>query len=191
MDRRRCGRFWRRHLPQLLPLLPLLLAGCATTPADPKLQACQQGLENLSRRLMPAFERLGYRPEVRIQLDADLANGRGFPALPEVQGDSMPGGRVRLRPALCADAEMAGIVLAHEMSHVALHHHGTLSTGVNLAWETPRNELEADGLARKVLQQTGARQEVVDFLACRLGQCGPIPGFKHKPVGSNKEMEER
>ncbi|HEY3431805.1 MAG TPA: hypothetical protein VGK09_04590 [Rhodocyclaceae bacterium] len=172
----------------LFTSLGLLLASCAITPSDPARAACLRQMETLAQGLMPAFASLGYQPSVRIQLDDALANGRGFAASPNVLGDSMPGGRVRLRSILCQQTDYAYIVVAHEMSHVALNHIGQPSIGVSLAWETPHNELEADALAGKVLKAAGARQELVDYLACRLGQCSSqIPGLKHKPVGSGNE----
>ncbi|GAB2180101.1 hypothetical protein DLREEDagrD3_03240 [Denitratisoma sp. agr-D3] len=140
-------------------------------------------MEGIAQSLLPSFASLGYRPTAYIVMDDTLANGRGFPAAPEVFGDSLPGGRIRLRSSLCANDAFATIVVAHEMAHLALNHHGTPGTGVSLAWETPQNELAADDLARKVLQAQGAPKPWIDYLACRLGQCERGP-WKNKPVGS-------
>jgi len=173
-----------RGLTWFVLLLPLL-AGCVTTSPDPARAACQSRMEKLSEQLLPGFAAAGYRPTVVVLLDDKLFNGRGFPSAPEVLGDSMVGGRVRLRPQLCDEEAMAVIVMAHEMAHIALNHHGTLATGVNLAWETPRHEAEADALALTVLKKLHAPKAMLDYLTCRLGQCAPLPGnWKRKPVGS-------
>ena len=162
------------------------LAGCGSTPVDPAKSLCLQRFDVMTQRLLPAFAAEGYQPAVHLQLDDTLTNGRGFAAPDGVMGDSLPSGRIRLRSRLCQDQALASIVLAHEMAHVALRHYGAPSSGVTLAWETPRAELEADQLAQKVLRRTGAPRSLLDFLDCRLGQCeAPSPQWKRKPVGSN------
>lgn len=169
----------------LLALVPVLLAGCVTTQSNPARQACLNNMEKIAEGLKPAFARLGYRPTIVMSIDDDLANYRGTPSPPSVYADSSPGGRIRLRPLLCSDSTLATVVVAHEMSHVALGEWGEPDAGITLAWEAPRRELRADALARKVLKEAGAPQSVVDFLGCRLGQCETVPsGWKHKPVGT-------
>lgn len=171
----------------LAALLILLLAGCATV-LTPEQQACEKRMETIAERLMPGFEKLGYRPRVVIRLDEKLANGRGFPSPSNVFGDSSPGGGIRLRPVVCSNDGLASIVVAHEMSHVALAHWGMSNLGAVLAWEAPRQELEADALARRVLEVSGAPKPILDLMECRLGQCQETPlGLKHKPVGTRKD----
>lgn len=171
----------------LLPFLILpLLAACATL--SPEQQACEKRMEALADRLMPGFEKLGYKPRVAIRIDEKLANGRGFPSPSRVVGDSSPGGGIRLRPVVCSNDGLASIVVAHEMSHVALAHWTASSSSAVLAWEASPRELEADALARRVLEVSGAPKQLLDFLSCRLGQCQKVPsGLTHKPVGTKKD----
>lgn len=166
-------------------ILPLL-AGCATL--TPEQQACEKRMEAIAERLMPSFEKLGYRPSVVIRIDEKLASGRGFSAPSSVLGDSSPGGGIRLRPVVCSNNGLAVMIVAHEMSHVALAHWTMSNLGAVLAWEARPQELEADALARRVLEVSGAPKPMLDFMACRLGQCQEVPpGLKHKPVGTKKD----
>lgn len=155
----------------------LSIAACAHVPSNPEQAACLSRLEAIAQHLLPAFAAEGYQPTVRIMLDTDLANSRGFASPPGVLGDSVPGGRVRLRPALCANPPWAVVVVAHEMSHIALNHMGEVSTGVSLEWEIPPKEKEADALALAVLKRAGGPRESIAILECRLGGCAsPQPG---------------
>lgn len=175
-------------------LLPLALTGCVLMPSSPERDACQKKVDFIAERLMPSFAKLGYQPSVRIVLSDDLPNSRGFPSPPDVLGDSAPGGRIRVRPVVCSRGAMALVVVAHEMSHAALKHMGTINHGVNLAWDVPKHEFEADALARQVLKDAGASKAVLDYLACRLGQCQAAPkGEKRKPadISSQDDMELR
>lgn len=155
----------------------LSITACSNMPSDPAQAACLSRMEAIAQNLLPAFAAEGYQPTVHLMLDAALANGRGFASPPGVLGDSAPGGRVRLRPALCANPPWAVVVVAHEMSHIALKHMGGVATGVSLEWEIPPKEKEADALALAVLKRAGGPRESIAILECRLGGCvAPRPG---------------
>ncbi|MDK9725525.1 MAG: hypothetical protein OEL88_11610 [Sterolibacteriaceae bacterium MAG5] len=155
-----------------------LLAACTTTQPYPKeYAACYERVQQHAAQLMPVFAALGYRMEPDVRLDEDMVNNRGFRAPDDVLGDAIPNGRIRLRPSrVCASESLARAVLAHEMAHVALQHRGVRGTGVTLAWEKPpQQEIEADGLALKVLRQAGGYPGAVTYVACRLGSCVKAP----------------
>lgn len=152
----------------------IALAGCATAPSSPLQAACLARMNVHAAELLPGFEALGYRPQVNLQLDDEMRNGRGFRQSGQVLGDASPGGRVRLRASrLCGDAAAARAVIAHEMAHVALQHRGSPGTGVVLEWERPAQEVEADRLAIDVLRHTGGHPAAEQFLACHFDDCGP------------------
>ena len=152
----------------------IALAGCAAAPSSPLQAACLARMNVHAAELLPGFEALGYRPQVHLQLDDEMRNGRGFRQSGQVLGDASPGGRVRLRASrLCGDAAAARAVIAHEMAHVALQHRGAPGTGVVLEWERPAQEVEADRLAIDVLRHTGGHPAAEQFLACHFDDCGP------------------
>jgi hypothetical protein len=124
--------------------------------------------------LRPGFDALGYRPEVRLRLDEDLADGRGFRKGDSTLGDASPGGEIRLRPSrLCADETLARAVVAHEMAHVALSHRGVPGNGIIVLWEKPHPlEMEANELAHAVLARSGGDAPSARLVACWLGRCG-------------------
>lgn len=157
-----------------------LLAACTTTQPYPKEHAaCYERVQQHAAQLMPVFAALGYRLEPDVRLDEEMLNNRGFRAPDDVLGDAIPNGRIRLRPSrVCVSQAIARAVLAHEMAHVALQHRGVRGTGVTLAWEKPpQQEIEADGLALKVLRQAGGHPGAVAYVACRLGSCAkPVVG---------------
>jgi hypothetical protein len=151
-----------------------VLAGCATVPPyPPQYAACHERVLQHAGQFMPGFAALGYRPEVRIYLDEEMRDGRGFRAPDNVLGDALPWGRIRLRPAaVCGSDYLARAVLAHEMAHVALQHKGVPGTGLVLAWEKPpQQETEADALALKVLRESGSDWQSIHYIECRLGKC--------------------
>ena len=161
----------------LLSILVLLPTGCAVAPAQsPAHAACLQRMNARAAELLPGFVALGYRPEVRLQLDDDMRAG-GFRQPGEVLGDATPGGRIRLRTsAVCGDAVAARAVLAHEMAHVALKHQGTPGTGVTLEWEKPpQQEIEADRLALDVLRRLGGHPAAERFIECHMTSCTGMP----------------
>lgn len=156
-----------------LCLLLGLPAGCAVAPLSPERAACLERMNRHSAELLPGFAALGYRPEVRLQLDEEMRDGRGFRLPDQVLGDAQRSGRIRLRaPAVCGNPAVARAVVAHEMAHVALHHLGTAPTGVVLAWEKPApQEIEADRLALAVLRRTGGHPASERFIECHLSNC--------------------
>jgi len=169
----------------LVFLLPLL-AGCAAAPPQsPAQQACLERMNAHAKELLPGFAVLGHRPEVRIQLDGEMRAG-GFRQPGEVLGDATPGGRIRLRTtAVCGDRAAARAVLAHEMAHVALRHHGTPGTGVTLEWEKPpQQEIEADRLALEVLRATGGDPAAERFLECHMTNCAGTPLPRRSGAGA-------
>lgn len=154
----------------------VLLAGCAMPPPRPELASCLARMEGHAASLMPAFASLGYRPDVRLQLDEDLADGRGFRQSANILGDASPGGGIRLRPSrLCADDALGRAVVAHEMAHVALLHRGVAGSGITLSWEPPpRLEVEANELAYVALKRAGGDGHAAVVVSCWLGRCDGI-----------------
>lgn len=171
-----------RRMIRTVMLLSLLLGACAATPPTPELAACLARVEAHAADLRPAFAALGYRPEVHLRLDEDMADGRGFRKTKSTLGDASPGGAIRLRPSrLCVDDVLARAAVAHEMAHVALQHRGVPGNGITLQWEKPpRQEVEADELAHAVLLRAGGDVRAAMLVSCWLGRC-ERPG---KPTGS-------
>ena len=172
--------------------LGLLAAACAAPrPYPDGYAACYERMQRHAAELLPAFHALGYRPEVRLQLDEEMRNGRGFRQPDDLLGDSVPWGRIRLRPArLCDDDAAARAVLAHEIAHVALRHQGVPDTGLVLAWERPpQQEAEADALALAAIRRAGGHPSSARYLECRLQDCGssfsglPLyPSYRERPA---------
>jgi hypothetical protein len=162
-----------RHMTRTVILLSLLLGACAATPPRPELAACLARMEAHAAHLRPAFAALGYRPEVYLRLDEDLADGRGFRKGESTLGDASPSGSIRLRPSrVCADEVLARAVVAHEMAHVSLQHRGVPGSGVTLLWEKPpRQEIEADELAYAALMRAGGDPRAATLVSCWLGRC--------------------
>lgn len=156
------------------PIFFLLLASCAMPPLKPELSACLARMEAHATTLRPAFAALGYRPDVRLRLDEDMNDGRGFRQSESTLGDSLPNGNVRLRPSrLCVDDVLGRAVVAHEMAHVALQHRGVAGTGITLLWEKrPWQEIEADELAYAALTRAGGDTRAAALVSCWLGKCG-------------------
>lgn len=150
-------------------------------PLKPELSACLARMEAHAATLLPAFAVLGYRPEVRLRLDEDMNDGRGFRQSESTLGDSLPSGSIRLRPSrLCADDVLGRAVVAHEMAHVALQHHGVAGSGITLLWEKrPWQEVEADELAYAALTRAGGDTRAAARVSCWLGRCGATV----RPVG--------
>lgn len=173
---------------RLLPILLLLAAGCAVAPPQsPAVGACLQRMNAHAAELLPGFVALGYRPEVRLQLDDDMRAG-GFRQPGGVLGDATPGGRIRLRTsAVCGDAVAARAVLAHEMAHVALKHQGMPGSGVTLEWEKPpQQEVEADRLALDVLRRLGGDPAAERFLECHMTSCASAPFPRRSGAGGGR-----
>lgn len=147
-------------------LFLLLLGACATPPLSPQASACLERLRAQGEGLLPHFAALGYEVRMHVLLDEELADSRGFRAPANVLGDATAGGRIRLRPSvLCPNPSLARAVIAHEMSHVALRHMGSVGTGVTLAWEgPPPQEREADELAYRVLERAGGDRLSLDYV---------------------------
>lgn len=157
-------------------LLLLLLGACAMPPPRPELAACLARMEGHAASLRPAFAALGYRPEVHLRLDEEMADGNGFRKAASVLGDALPGGSIRLRPSrVCADEVLGRAVVAHEVAHVALQHRGVAGSGITLLWENPApQEVEADQLAYAALTQAGGNADAALLVRCWLGQCERI-----------------
>lgn len=150
------------------------LAGCVSTqPYPQEYAACYQGVQRHAAELMPVFNAMGYRMEIDLRLDDQMLSNRGFRQPEDILGDAIPSGRIRLRASrVCVNTSLARAVLAHEMAHVALQHMGVTGTGVTLEWEKPpKQEIEADELALKVLRQAGGYPASVAYVTCRLGPC--------------------
>lgn len=170
-----------------LPLFALLVlpVGCAVVPPQsPAHAACLQRMNAGAEKLLPGFAALGYRPQVRLQLDDDMRAG-GFRQPGAVLGDATPGGRIRLRTAaVCGDPVAARAVLAHEMAHVALGHLGAPGTGITLEWEKPpQQEIEADRLALEVLRRIGGDPAAERFLECHMTSCAGAPAPRRGGAG--------
>jgi hypothetical protein len=159
---------------RLAPVFFVLLASCALPPLKPELSACLSRMEAHAETLRPVFAALGYRPEVRLHLDEDMDDGRGFRQSTSTLGDSLPSGRIRLRPSrLCTDDVLGRAVVAHEMAHVALLHRGVAGSGITLAWEKrPQQEIDADELAYAALTRAGGDTRAAVLVSCWLGKCG-------------------
>lgn len=173
------GAGFRRRLGAVAPLLALWLAGCTTTQPYPREHAaCYERMQQQAAQLLPAFEALGHRPEIQLHLDEEMRDGRGFRQSPDIMGDALPGGRVRLRPSrVCDNVAIGRAVVAHEMAHVALQHRGAPGSGIVLQWERPpQQEMEADELALAVLLKAGGSPLAVRFIECRLRGCGGSAG---------------
>lgn len=170
-----------RPMTRSVPLVFLLLTGCAAPLLKPELSACLARMEAHAETLRPAFASLGYRPEVYLRLDEDMADGRGFRKSESTLGDASPSGVIRLRPSrLCADEVLAHAVVAHEMAHVSLQHRGLAGSGITLLWEKrPGQEIEADELAYAALKRAGGDARAAILVSCWLGRCGEIA----KPAG--------
>ena len=66
------------------------------------------------------------------------------------------------------DGALAQAVVAHEMAHVALLHHGTAGVGIVREWEDlQRREAQADALGLAALRLTGASQQAMRVLERR------------------------
>lgn len=163
-----------------LPLSAAVLVGCAVVPPQsPEQAACLRRMEGHAAQLLPGFAALAHRPVVRLQLDDDMRDGRGFRQSGAVLGDALPDGRIRLRASgVCGDEVVARAVVAHEMAHVALQHRGMPGTGVIVEWEKPPpQEIEADRLALDVLRRTGGHPLSERFIECHLTNCTAVlPG---------------
>lgn len=173
-----------------LSLIALLAlpAGCAVAPAPSSAHAaCLQRMNAHAAALLPGFVALGYRPEVRLQLDDDMRAG-GFRLPGDVLGDATPGGRIRLRTAaVCGDAVTARAVVAHEMAHVALKHLGAPASGVTLEWEPPaQQEVEADRLALEVLRRIGGQPAAESFIECHMTSCAGTPLPRRSGAGRGR-----
>ncbi len=165
-----------QSMTRITLVLSLLLGSCAMPPLAPELTACLARMEGHAADLMPAFDALGYRPDVHLRLDDDLADVRGFRKPASTMGDALPGGSIRLRPShVCADDMLGRAVVAHEMAHVVLQHRGVAGSGVTLLWETrPRQEVEADELAYAALTRAGGDARAAVLVSCWLGKCDGI-----------------
>lgn len=162
-----------RRMTRMAIFLGVLLGACATVAPGPEQAACLARMEAHAAHLQPAFAALGYRPEVYLRLDEDLADGRGFRKGDSTLGDASPGGAIRLRPSrLCADEVLARAVVAHEMAHVSLQHRGVPGSGVTVLWEKPpQQEIEADELAHAALLRAGGDPRAAMLVSCWLGKC--------------------
>lgn len=162
-----------RRMTRMAIFLGVLLGACATVALGPEQAACLARMEAHAAHLQPAFAALGYRPEVYLRLDEDLADGRGFRKGDSTLGDASPGGAIRLRPSrLCADEVLARAVVAHEMAHVSLQHRGVPGSGVTVLWEKPpQQEIEADELAHAALLRAGGDPRAAMLVSCWLGKC--------------------
>lgn len=162
-----------RRMTRMVVFLFVLLGSCAVVPPRPELAACLARMETHAANLRPTFTAMGYRPEVYLRLDEDLADGRGFRKSESTLGDASPGGAIRLRPSrLCADEVLARAVVAHEMAHVSLQHRSVPGSGVTALWEKPsQQEIEADELAYAVLMRAGGDVRAAMLVSCWLGKC--------------------
>ena len=155
----------------VLACLCALLAACASVPEDPN--GCLPRMKKFAQALEPGFAALGYTFSYSIALEENLYSNWGFPSPPQVMGDAVSSGRIRLRPSrVCGDDRLGFAVVAHEMAHVALRHYNSETTGITLEWAPAKEELEADDLGLRALRKIGASPRVWKLLECRLGQCG-------------------
>lgn len=173
-------------------LATVFVAACVSNqPYPQEYAACYQGVQRHMAELMPVFNAMGYRMEIDLRLDDQMLSSRGFRQPEDILGDAIPSGRIRLRPSrVCVNPSLARAVLAHEMSHVALQHLGVTGTGVTLEWEKPpKQEIEADELALKVLRRAGGYPGAVAYVTCRLGPCQgqPAGGSAYRvPMGQTR-----